>query len=45
MQVQGEEDKIEQLIFLMKQERFIEIDGVGSMELPLLEKENGFRVR
>lgn len=45
MQVQGKEDKIEQLIFLMKQERFIEIDGVGSMKLPLLEKENGFRVR
>lgn len=45
MEVQGEEDKIEQLIFLMKQERFIQIDGVGSIGLPLKEMEKGFFVK
>lgn len=45
MEVQGTEEKIERLIFLMKQERYIQIDGVGSLTIPVIEGEKDFRIR
>lgn len=45
MEIQGEEDKIEKLIFQMKQERYIRIRGVAITDIPLVEKEVGFRER
>lgn len=45
MEVQGTEEKIERLIFLMKQERYIQIDGVGSLTIPAKEGERDFRIR
>lgn len=45
MEVQGTEEKIEQLIFRMKQERYIQIDGVGSLTIPMIEGERAFRIR
>lgn len=45
MEVQGTEERIERLIFLMKQERYIQIDGVGSLTIPVVEGEREFRIR
>ena len=45
MEVQGEELAIEKLIFGMQNERYIKIDGVGSLDLPLVKNEKNFRVR
>lgn len=45
MEVQGTEERIERLIFLMKQERYIQIDGVGSLTIPVVEGEKEFRIR
>ena len=45
MEVQGEETRIRQMISMMEYGHYIEITGMASEQIDLLEEETGFRVR
>ena len=44
MEVQGEEEKIDKLIERLYNERYIRIDGMGVLSLPVVEGEKMFKI-
>lgn len=45
MEVQGEEELIDKLVERMYKERFIKIEGISVMNMPLAEGEKKFRIK
>ncbi len=45
MEVQGEEEKIDQLVDRMFRERYIRIEGISVLSMPFVEGEKGFKIR
>lgn len=45
MEVQGEEEQIDKLVDHMFKERYIRIEGIDVMPIPLIEGEKHFRIR
>ena len=44
MEVQGEEEKIDKLVERLYNERYIRIDGMGVLSLPVVEGEKMFKI-
>ena len=44
MEVQGEEEKIDKLVERLYNERYIRIDGMGILSLPVVEGEKMFKI-
>ena len=45
MEVQGEEDQIDKLVERLYKERYIRIEGISVMNMPLIEEEKKFRIK